>query len=185
MDNIEKPVEVYPHNGFVVEIYYDPYPPNPRYGFHYGTMYCSHSQYTLGDVQFDDWDKQYASFDPNGIILPIFLYDSNGITLSSTQSNSAWNFGLGSAQQVGWIYMSPQEIRKEFSVKNITKRLREEIAEIFAEEIDEYSAFLEGDIYGYVIKDENDNTLDTCWGYESVEYCKKVANEVILTTILV
>lgn len=39
--------------------------------------------------------------------------------------------------------------------------------------IDEYSTWVNGGMVGWVLKDENDNTVESCWGYSDSEYAEE------------
>lgn len=167
--------ESYKRNKLLVVIHPDPSPLNPREDDNVGTMICSHRRYTLGDEQFDPeehdgWDGlRTFLIEERGakIVLPLSLYDHSGISMAVGEGGG-WDSG-----QVGLIYMTREQLKKEFNNDLIkaTQALRNEVKD--------YSAYLEGDIYGYSI--ENINTgeeIDSCWGFYGVEDAKNAANEV-------
>ncbi len=49
------------------------------------------------------------------VILPLDLYDHSGITMNTTGFHCPWDSG-----QVGYIYVMPEDIRKEFSAARVS-----------------------------------------------------------------
>jgi len=91
------------------------------------------------------------------IILPLYLYDHSGITMNTTGFNCRWDSG-----QVGWIYITPEDIKKEYSVEVIDEKLKKKVTDLLRGEVKVYDQYLTGNIYGYSI-DEPIN--DSCWGF--------------------
>ncbi len=89
-----------------IKIYNDIYAENPRTWMdHLGIMVCFHKNYDLGDKHdlksesFSGWDnlKQHLIKEHKAtIIMPLFLYDHSGITISCSNSypyNDRWDAG--------------------------------------------------------------------------------------------
>jgi len=92
------------------------------------------------------------------VILPVYKYEHSDIQLSTSNSypfNDRWD-----ACQIGFIYTT-EERRKKLGVK----RSREEIKKQLSDEIQDYSDYISGNIYGYIIEDESGDVLDSCFGY--------------------
>lgn len=45
------------------------------------------------------------------------------------------------------------------------------------DEIEEYSAYIEGNCFGFVIRDESGEMVDSCWGFYSMEHVRQSATE--------
>ena len=116
-------------------------------------MVCWHRRYHLGDEvtrkyvagrphfgtpdEFREWLET-----PEGkgaVVLPLYLYDHSGITMSTGPFSCPWDSG-----QVGWIYATRQEIRDEYGAKRITKKLRAKAVEVLQGEVKTYDEFLTG-----------------------------------------
>jgi hypothetical protein len=146
----------------------------PREYDNLGTMVCWHRRYNLGDEQPKIPPSEYMESVPKGsIVLPLYLFDHSGITMSTTPFNDPWDSG-----QVGFIYISPDKIRKEYSVKRITPKLRTDIEGYLRSEVEVYDQFLRGEVYGYILEeaeidedfDDEDEEIeweeiDSCWGF--------------------
>jgi len=94
------------------------------------------------------------------VILPLYLYDHSGITISCSHSypyNDRWDAG-----QVGWIYASHDEIKKEYG--NIDNETLEKAKQLLISETETYDNYLRGNSYGYIIEQDGIE-VDSCWGY--------------------
>jgi hypothetical protein len=45
--------------------------------------------------------------------------------------------------------------------------------------IEEWNMYLSGDVWGYVIEDDEGNELESCWGFYGREYCENEAKSVM------
>jgi hypothetical protein len=138
----------------------DENPSNPRKEFdHLGTMVCNHRRYNLGDIQDGNPHAPEGS-----VWLGLYLYDHSGITMSWNPFSCRWDSGV-----VGVIYVTREDIIKEYGSDSIDSRKR--ALECLKGEVKEYDQYLTGDVWGYVIKDEGDNHVDSCWGLYGRDYC--------------
>lgn len=94
------------------------------------------------------------------ISLDVHLFEHSGMILSTTPFNDPWDSG-----QVGYIYVSREKARSEFGWSRLTKKRIAHIEAALAEEVAEYSAYLEGEVYGYIITNAEGEELDSCWGF--------------------
>lgn len=101
------------------------------------------------------------------IILPLYLYDHSGITISTGRFSCPWDSG-----QVGYIYVAKEKIRKEWNKKLINKTFEQKIVGYLENEVKTYDDFLTGNVYGFSISDnaETDTHLDSCWGFFGTEW---------------
>ncbi len=151
----------------------DENPANPREEFdHFGTMACFHRRYHLGDKPFnnspDDFETFWTENGAGGIKLPLYLYDHSGLTISTKPFSCPWDSG-----QIGYIYATKEQIQKEFegNIEKATKCLESEVVE--------YNQYLTGDVWGYVVEDEDGHHLDSCWGFYGREYAEEQGNEAL------
>jgi len=154
MENIIEKIE---YKGYEIEIFQSDYPEDPRGWDNLGTMICFHNRYDLGDKHnYYDPDEFIEDMkNEKVIILPLYLYDHSGITISTGPFGCPWDSG-----QVGYIYVTYEDIKKEFSYKNITTKRIEKIKDYLRGEVETYDNYLTGNIYGYNIED-----VDSCSGY--------------------
>lgn len=142
---------------------------SPREWDNLGTMVCFHSRYDLGDKHdynssdYDSWEEMKNAIIKNedvAEILPIYLYDHSGITISTSPFGCRWDSG-----QIGWIYTTKEQSRRWFLAKRITKRIKRHINEILIAEVEEYDQYIRGNCYCYTIEDEDGNEIDSCGGF--------------------
>ena len=170
------PCETYEHEGVTVSIYYDEDAESPREWCNTGTMVCWHRRYNLGDEQasldYDSMEELAASLDAR-IILPLYLYDHSGLSMSTGSFNDPWDSG-----QVGFIYATADDIREAFMVKRITAKVAAQAEESLRSEVSAYDSFLQGECYGYIVDRDGDDE-GSCWGFVGdIDYCKQEANSV-------
>ena len=164
-------------NGKTLEIYQDECPDSPRNWDNMGTMICFHGRYDLGDKHeyksnhYDSWDEMENDIIENedvAIILPLYLYDHSGITISTSPFGCRWDSG-----QVGFIIVSRETLRRKYGVIRITKKVIEKATKVLLGEVETYDQYLTGDVYGYklfnIVKcdlgHEHKEEIDSCWGF--------------------
>lgn len=158
------------HNGKTIEILHDSDPQNPRKDFEpFGRMICFHKRYRLGDQHdyrhenYSGWDEMEAAIlkqEDVAVILPLYLYDHSGYTISTTPFTCPWDSG-----QIGFIFISKAKARQEMMVKRLTSKVLEQVRKNLVSEVKNYDDYLTGAVYGYVVKDANGEEVDSCWGF--------------------
>ena len=148
-------------------------PESPREWDNLGTFIMQHGRYSFGDREFEN-DSSYISFEEDFkyhlnavcnctlkdvIYLPVYMYDHSGITISTTPFSCSWDSG-----QIGYTYVTKEQIRKEYSVKRISLKLKEQISSILQSEIETLDQYLIGDVYGFTIEYDN-GEINSCWGF--------------------
>lgn len=138
---------------------------SPREWSTLGTFFGFHRNYMSPD-DAPDSDPETArriAQSRDNICLPVWLYDHSGTCYRAAETNPfhcPWDSGL-----FGFIYVSKADARKEYGVKRITAAKRAEIVEHLKAEVKEYSAWANGEVYGFVVEDSDGETLDSCWGF--------------------
>lgn len=187
MDAIEK-FEV---AGLIVKLFYDEDAESPREWDNLGILVCFHRRYNLGDEtdfgyhdpsDFEAWRKEHA--DEIALILPVYLYDHSGLRIKIGSFHGLLPQGHAEfdSGQVGYIYVTKERLREEYSVKRITKATITKAERVLNGEIDTYDQFLSGQVYGYVVEtkpeDEDEDEgehLDSCWGIFGFDYAREEA----------
>ncbi len=173
-------------NDKTLRIVPDPHPMNPRVECDaLGTMICWHPRYNLGDkhsyrnnqelfialagyedeVPFDLEAIEKRAL-RNAIILPLYLYDHSGLTMNTTGFSCPWDSG-----QVGYVFVTLEDARTEFSAKRLSSKMRERALDILRAEVDVYDAYLRGDFCGFEIMGDDDEVIDSCWGFSTTADC--------------
>lgn len=169
-----------------VRIVNDQHSSSPREWDNLGTMVCAHGRYNLGDsdgvqvardfvlshFSYDacnarGWDLSHvpdieSAVEATGqaIMLPLYLYDHSGITMSTTRFSCPWDSG-----KVGFIFVPKEKVRSEYGYDRISKARQEKILSYLKGEVETYDQFLTGDVWGFVLSDGTGKTLDSCWGF--------------------
>ena len=167
------------HNNKTINIVNDEHAESPRTWDNLGTMICFHGRYNLGDEHSFDYnsfeemekaiEKQY-----DAVVLPLYLYDHSGITISTSPFSCPWDSG-----QVGFIAISKEKARNEYGWKAITKKRKELLTSYLEGEVETYDQYLRGDIFGFEILNSEGEVEDSCWGFygeeSAIEEAKAVA----------
>ena len=170
---------------FRVRLERDSDPMSPRDWENVGTMACWHSRYNLGDEQptwqADVWLRDLAAehvkaydvnlisdeniqriLDKHFLILPLYLFDHSGISISCAPFSCPWDSG-----QVGYIYCTKEEGLHEC-------RSEETALKCLETEVETYDQYLRGDIWGFIVEKwvgcaecgrGEWEEVDSCWGF--------------------
>ena len=187
-----EPVTTERIDNYEIEIYQDESPESPRRWDNLGTMICFHRRYNLGDKgnffdpeDFNSWKEQRKWIEKSikpYVILPLYLYDHSGITISTSPFGCIWDSG-----QVGWIWVTKEKIKEEYGVKYITKEIIRKVTDCLESEVKTYDEYLRGDVYGYKVfkvsecslGHEHREELDSCWGFYGEEHCMDEAKGIV------
>ena len=165
---------------YILRLYYDENPCDPREDYNLSKMVCFHKRYNLGDDHdfksddFDSWDemeKHITGTEDPLIIKPLYLYDHGGITISTSSFGCQWDSG-----QVGFVYVRKQDVRDSFSIKRCGQPMKERVDVLLEGEVETYDKYLQGQVYGYEIgkvsEDGHEEGLERCGGYFDEEQCE-------------
>lgn len=156
-------------NGYTVRIHPDTDPESPRQWDNLGHMVGWHRRYNLGDEQPtaspSEWLKDFKQDNPQAIILPLFMYEHGGVSLSTGAFSCPWDSG-----QVGYIYATPESIA-------LMGTSPDRVEEVLRGEVETYSQYLNGEVYGFTITDADGEEVAACWGFYGVEEAENAARE--------
>lgn len=161
------------YKGYEISIEQDDMAENPReWQDHLGHMVCWHKRYDLGDKHdYDSPDDFNAEInDNNSIILPLYLYDHSGITMSTSPFSCPWDSG-----QVGFIYITKEDAEEGWKSLD---GWREAARQGLQAEVDEYDKYLRGECYFFTVLTGIGKTqMDSCGGFLGFDYCLESARE--------
>lgn len=109
-------------------------------------------------------------------ILPLYLYEHSGITMSVSSFNDRWDSGC-----VGYIYTTKEYYKKETG-NQLGDDWRDTVKLNMIGQVKEYDRYLRGDVFGYVVSEYTENEavsedtveyaldysfdeVDSCWGF--------------------
>jgi hypothetical protein len=171
-----QPIKSATHSNLQAEIHYDTDPCKPDDPACTIT-YNSRSRYVLGNSPADaERDEAIARAVRSGdyIGMPVFAYVHGSVAIQAAHSNPfhcQWDSGRS-----GWAYMTKAEVRSFFGVRRITKGVKEEALTIIRTAVEDYSAYLNGEVYGFIIRDTSTGeSVDSCWGFYGLDHVKSEA----------
>ena len=170
---------------YIVRTYIDENTESPRMWDNFGTMVCFHRRYNLGDKHsynqndYTNWKEMKKALlkdNDAAVILPLYLYDHSGITISTSPFNCGWDSG-----QVGYIFVSKVKILEEYGGKIVTKKLKDRAEKLLISEVQTYDTYLTGEVYGYKVFEvitcdkgfEHEQEIDSCCGFYGEDECMK------------
>lgn len=173
------------HDGLRIQIVHEHDPADPREWDNIGTMVCFHRYHQLGDAHnysnaaemWEDLAEQAgadpelaqtqegrALIDEKFLVLPLYLYDHSGLTMSTRPFSCPWDSG-----QVGIIYADREEAGQELGNCTEANLLR-----VLTKEVDIYDCYLQDDVYGYILTKADQcascghnewTEVDSVWGF--------------------
>lgn len=135
--------------------------------------YNKSSRYTLGNTPADS--NEHAAIGKRIelselIGLPVYAYIHGGIALSTGPFSCPWDSG-----QSGWIYITRETALAWYGGKILTAAKRVKALNSLRAIVAEYSSWLNGDCYGYIIEDMDGEEVDACWGFIGRENAEEQA----------
>jgi hypothetical protein len=170
------PVETFDHGRVHVAIHYDQHATDPRHEFdHMGTIVgWKHPRYCLGDEQastdYRSPSELLADRDAR-VALPIHAQPDGRLVTSEAGDEEALENSDGA------IYVAAEVLRREYSLKRVSSGAIQKAIGVLAGEVAEYGAYLSGQVFGFVITDDDGDHLDSCWGYYGLSWCESAARE--------
>jgi len=141
-----------------------------------------------------DFEKWWKENGKGGIRLPLALLDHSGLHMWVGSGAHPLDPGGWDSGQVGWIFITRDQILREFGgsyvkedgkqkwvvhAKRMTSKMREKAEACLCAEVKLYDRYLTGDVYGYIIEDDDGNRIDSCWGFygdkDAVSQAKEMA----------
>ena len=176
---MEDPIHTEEYRGFTIRIYTDPDPESPREWDNLGHMITYHPRYVLGDAHImSKEDLLYIVEKTDAFSLPLYIYDHSGIGMSTDRSRYPYNCPWDSSH-VGYIYVTRKEVREEFGVKRISKKLAGRVLDVLRGEVAAFHQYIQGDVWGYVVGDQEEEHIDSCWGYYGYDACLQEAKQAV------
>lgn len=154
------------YKGYTIKLIHDHDPESPRDCDNVGTMVCWHPRYGLGDEQPKCSPEEYmGNLSSNDdelrkkfIILPLYLYEHSGITMSTGSFSCPWDSG-----QVGFIYCTLEKALEEWG--GADEEARAKATACMESEVKAYASYLEGDVVGWSVEDPDGVDVESVWGY--------------------
>lgn len=115
-------------------------------------------------LTWHDLDKDIETLERKGyIVLPLSVYDHSGVTMYVGTPCDRWDSG-----RIGFYIASKENICKIYGVKRISKKLLEKVESIMESEIKIYNAYLNGQVFRFILLHNNEE-VDSCGGFYEAE----------------
>lgn len=166
------------YKGYKLEVYHDEYETETTRDYdNLGKIITWHKNYDFTDnvvkEKFSNLTESPETFldyaNKNKFLYKsLYMYDHSGISFSLSNNvypfNDRWDSG-----QVGYIFTTPEDIKKWFKVKEITNDIKEKVYEDFENEIKELNKDVVGDSFYYILY-KNNEQIDSLSGirYENI-----------------
>ena len=140
---------------------------SPRDWDNVGVMVCWHRNYRLGDKHEFTSPQDFLESDEcknAALVLPLGLIDHSGISMYIGSGAHSCDPGGWDSGQVGFVYVTKEKARAEYG-KRLTKKRLARLEECVRGEVKTYDDYLTGNVWGFVVEDEDGDTVDSCWGF--------------------
>lgn len=167
------------HAGYIIKIVFDDDPMDPRDWDNLGRMLCFDTRYSLGDTHGfhhlvedryeSDVRKEIMEEVGARVALPLYLLDHSGLAMragsrdySPSERSHAFigDTGGWDTSHVGWI-MDSTSTRDMMGMEESSE---EHIERVLRSEVEVYSAYLQGLVYGFILEDDGE-LVDSCFGF--------------------
>lgn len=152
----------------IAEIIRDDFSYSPREDDCLGTLIALHDSYDISD--HSDWTKKQIEVWSNRkdiLCLPVYMYEHSQVALSTMPFSCKWDSG-----QVGIIFVSHKDIIEQYGELNL-----ELATEVLKGEVEEYSQYLNGESFGYIINNDSGDEIDSCWGFIGYDNIQEIVNQ--------
>jgi len=166
------PIESIEYKQHRINIYYDKDPINPRKEYDNLSiiLYKKGTRYKLGDKEATPEEMEELYNDHKNISLPVYAYIHSGIAINTVGYGCPWDSG-----QSGIAYV-PIEKAKECWPEASYDELKSNTEKAIKIEVETYSKYLSNECYYYETT-KNNELVDSCSGYYSIEECIEAAKE--------
>jgi len=123
--------------------------------------------------------------DDIALALPVFMLDHSGTVYGVPNPIRDYGrldpfrhlyMGMDSGQ-VGYIFITRSKVQEEYGWKKLTPERLAKLAEYLKTEVETYSDWANGSVYGYVIEDQAGEEVDSCWGFYGVSAAIEAGKE--------
>lgn len=156
-----------------LRIVQDEDPPNPRKEFdNFGKIVHWHRRYDFGE-RIEDPSSWLNCLPQGTVVLPLCLLDHSGLHMWVGTRHHDCDPGGWDSGPVGYIYATPEDVQKEFNGD------KDKAKACLEQEVKTFDQYLQGDVWGFVVEDDNGNHMDSCWGFYGREYAEQQGQEAL------
>ena len=174
-------------NGFTVEIHYDQDGESPRGWTHGCELAYSHRRYDFPNdagVNFDDFGgwaeiaEHLTETEGALVVLPVNMIDHSGLAFrvgrGFPEDPGGWDSG-----QIGLAYVTPKNWEETQGTPwTGSEADQEQARRLIESDVETYGQYVNGEVYGYVIKDFDGEQVESLWGMYGYDYAEQEAADV-------
>ena len=165
-------VKVVRKNGYAVVVEYDDCPENPREWSNLGKLFLKTRSVHATECTEEEMETALVK-------VPVYKYEHSGVILKASTNGNLFSCPWDSCL-AGYIVATAEDIRREYGVKRITKRVTDLVVKVLMDEIETYSQYVSGEVYGFEVYKVDDDVpdrlvcekgelVDSCWGYYDID----------------
>lgn len=172
---------------YTIEINQDLDGYSPRNDDNLTTLLLSHPRYNLPwetsgrpASSLDELYQVAQDLQPV-LILKVYMLDHSGLALAAGDSDpfSHLYYGMDSGM-VGLVVVTRQAVKDLMGWTRVSKQRLEKLERYAKAEVATYSQYINGEVYWYVIEDdETGEVMDSCGGYYGWDACQEAAQEAL------
>lgn len=168
-------------SGLACKIYYDDSSYNPRRDMYNLCKLVAperdryiESECDLG-LDWCDCEHDEEILDSKNVYMwrPIYRYEHGGVAHSMGSFNDPWDSG-----QVGYIIALREDVEKEWGKDKVdTPEVEELVLSNMRGEIQLFSDYCDGQVYGFRVVDPDECTINECWGFFGADGLREIEDE--------
>lgn len=148
---------------------------SPTYGDDMPVTMGDWMEWSQGDREDCEDRQECHRFSLAYYILPVYMYDHSGRTVSTSPFSCRWDSGMA-----GFVYVKKSEFANSTigGVKpGMSSKKRQELAEKYLRgQVEHLDDLMTGNIWCYKIEDEDGDEVESCYGYVGdAKYCEEEA----------
>lgn len=172
-------LESYQSTEGIVSIYYDEDAQSPREWDNMWMLVSNKRDIHLDEtgLGLDFIVEKHKTLSRDYLIVPVYMYDHSIVRLSvksflGRAPHAEWDSGVGF-----FAVVSKARLREEYGCKRITKSILERAMKCLEGEANCLADYYNGEVYGFTVKDENGDEIDSCWGYYGTDGIEAIKAE--------
>lgn len=163
-------------NGCTCKVFYDQDAENPREWDNVSQIVVApRNRYLAPEYENENltWDDREADLEllkqDFAFVFPLYCLDHSLVRFSTGFIHSPW--GHWDCGQLGWVCVTKDAAdRESLDEEHALARVKAELEDL--------TRYANGEVYGYVIEDQDGNELDSCWGFYDLDDIKSYYPEI-------
>lgn len=191
-----EPIQV---GDYTVQVVYDQLAENPRDEFDtlgtievfgrfqpaLGSNDCDHSANSRREKELDEALREILDDDPTAVVLPLNVKYDGVIDVAVPSTRDKFTAAIAGYLLTGdeetlvqqlpervdaFIYANTRQLIHEY--EDDSPETRTIALDVMKGEIATYNQWVNGDVYGFIVTNADDDEIDSCWGFYDIEECQ-------------